>query len=49
MKSHIFLKWTLSNIKTNTFSMCVAPLWFANTHIQFILNSYVSISYCTSY
>jgi hypothetical protein len=49
MKPHIFLKWTLSNIKINTFSMCVVPLWFANTRIQFILNSYVITSYCTPY
>jgi hypothetical protein len=49
MKPYIFLKQTPSNIKTNAFSTCVAPLWFANTYIQLILDPYVVASYYTSY
>jgi len=48
-KSHIFLKWIPKNIKINAFSICVTHLWFANTYIQFILDPYVAITYCTSY
>jgi hypothetical protein len=45
-KLHIFLKWTLKNIKTNVFGKCVVHLWFANTYFQFILNPYATITYC---
>jgi hypothetical protein len=48
-KSHIFLKWIPKNIKINAFSICVTHLWFANTYIQFILDPYVTTTYCTSY
>jgi hypothetical protein len=49
MKPHIFLKQTPSNIRTNAFNIRASPLWFANMDIQFILNSYATPSYCTSY
>ncbi len=42
MKPHIFLKSTTSNIKTNAFNICVTPLWFTNTNIQFILDIYAT-------
>jgi len=46
---YIFLKWTPKNIKNNAFNIFVIHLWFANTNIQFILDPYASITYCTSY
>ncbi len=45
----IFLKQTPKNIKINPFSIHVAHLWFVNIDIQFILNPYATITYCTSY
>jgi len=48
-KLHIFLKWTLKNIKTNAFNIHVAHLWFAKIDIQFIFNPYATATYCTSY
>jgi hypothetical protein len=29
--------------------MCVIHLWFANIYIQFVLDPYVTATYCTSY
>jgi hypothetical protein len=54
-----FLKFGISNIqifKKKAFkkiaikpSIRVVHLWFANIDIQFILDSYVATTYCTSY
>jgi hypothetical protein len=49
MKLNTFLKQTPSIIETNAFSIRVAPLWFANMNIQFILDAYAIASYCISY
>jgi hypothetical protein len=46
---NIFLKRTPFNVKTDAFNIRVAPLLFANTDIQFILNPHAAASYCTSY
>ncbi len=43
------MKQILKNIKTNAFNIHDAHLWFANTNIQFILDPYVTTTYCTSY
>jgi hypothetical protein len=48
-KSHIFLKRKPIDIKTNAFKIRVAPLWFANTHAQFVLDVYAAATYCTSF
>jgi hypothetical protein len=48
-KLHIFLKWTLKNIKANAFSIHIIHLWFANIDIQFILDPYVVATFCTSH
>jgi hypothetical protein len=48
-KPHIFFKKTFKNIKINAFSICAVHLWFANTNIQFILDSYVVATYYTSH
>jgi hypothetical protein len=46
-KLHIFLKQTPIDMKTNAFNICRTYLWFANTYIQFILNSYAITTYYT--
>ena len=48
-KAHIFLRRKPVDIKTNAFGINLAPLWFANTNLQFVLNPYVAALYCTSY
>lgn len=48
-KPHIFLKRKPVDIKTNAFGINVAPIWFANTDAQFVLDPYAAASYCTSY
>jgi hypothetical protein len=48
-KPHIFYKWIFRYIKINAFSIDVAHLWFTNIDIQFILDPYATITYCTSY
>ena len=45
----IFLKRTLSNICTNAFNKSTSNIWYANTNIQYILDSYAAATYCTSY
>ena len=45
----IFLKRTLSDIRTNAFNKSISNLWYANTNIQFILDPYAAATYCTSY
>ena len=48
-KAHIFLRRKPMDIKTNAFGINLAPLSFANTNVQFVLDSYVVALYCTSY
>jgi hypothetical protein len=45
----IFLKRKLSHIWNNGFSKDMSIMWNANTDAQYVLNSYVVASYCTSY
>jgi hypothetical protein len=45
----MFLKRIFKNIKTNALNILVVHLWFPNTNIQFILDPYVTTTYCTSY
>ncbi len=47
-KSTFFLKRHMKDIRTNVYAIKVVALWEANTNIQFILDPYATISYCTS-
>jgi len=44
-KLQIFLKQILKNININAFSIHGTPLWFTSINIQFILDSYVDVTY----
>jgi len=48
-KPTIFLQKSCKDIWTNPFGIHVGNLWQANTHVQFILDPYATVSYCTSY
>ncbi len=48
-KPTIFLQRSCKDIQTNSFGIHVRNLWQANTNVQFILDPYVAMSYCTSY
>jgi len=48
-KPTIFLKWNPKDIHKNAYRRLVGKLWQSNTNTQFILDLYVTISYCTSY
>jgi hypothetical protein len=48
-KPTLFLKRKPCDVYINVFSICVGPLWETNTYAQFVLNSYVVITYCISY
>jgi hypothetical protein len=48
-KPTIFLLRLCKDIWTNPFAIHVGNLWQANTDVQFILDTYVVASYCTSY
>ncbi len=48
-KSTIFLQRLYKDIRTNPFGIHVGNLWQANTNVQFILDPYVVVSYCTFY
>jgi hypothetical protein len=48
-KPIIFLQRLCKDIQTNPFGIQVGNLWQANTNVQFILDLYVVVSYCTFY
>jgi hypothetical protein len=48
-KPTIFLQRSCKDIRTNSFGIHVGNLWQVNMDVQFILDPYVAMSYCTSY
>jgi hypothetical protein len=48
-KPILFLKCKVNDIQTNVFNIHARPMWEMNVNVQYILDPYFAIIYCTSY